>query len=235
VASPDDELLAEQRRYYDERASVYDELYFRRGRYAFDDDAATATWRRETEALERFVRHLDAGGGSVLELACGTGLWTRFLAQRATRLVAVDSSPRMLERNRRRVADGRVRYAQVDLFAWEQDERFDLVFAGFFLSHVPPGRWVSFWSKVARWIAPGGVLAFVDDSSGPDRPRSGDRVPDGPDFAHIRRLDERSFTIVKRFFLPEELERAFATAGFGAHVTATDEHFIFGTARAEPV
>ena len=136
----------------------------------------------------------------------------------------------MIERNREWVGDPAVRYVQADLFAWDQPERFDLIFAGFFLSHVPPARWNDFWRKVAGWLAPGGVLAFVDDVWGPDRPRSGDRVPDGPDHAHTRRLDDAQFTIVKRFFRPEELIGAFATVGLEAQVDATGEHFLFGTA-----
>lgn len=224
----DERLLAEQIRYYEERAPIYEQLYFLQGRYAVEDPAVAATWRRETAALEGFVEGLDASG-AVLELACGNGLWTRFLAPRASTLVAVDSSNRMIERNREWVGDPTVRYVQADLFTWDQPERFDLIFAGFFLSHVPPARWNDFWQKVARWLAPGGVLAFVDDVWGPDRPRSGDRVPDGPDHAHIRRLDDEEFTIVKRFFRPDELVGAFATAGFDAQVDATGEHFLFGT------
>jgi hypothetical protein len=55
-------------------------------------------------------------------------------------------------------------------------------------------------------------------------------VPDGPDHAHIRRLGEEEFTIVKRFFRPGELIGAFATVGLDAKVDATGEHFLFGTA-----
>jgi SAM-dependent methyltransferase len=234
MATGDDELIEEQRRYYDERAPIYDDLYFRRGVYAFDDEATAAVWQRETDTLERFVQDLQIDRSAVLELACGTGLWTRFLVQRARRVVAVDSSPRMLEENRRRVADDRVRYERVDLFAWEHGERFDLVFAGFFLSHVPPDRWVPFWSKVAGWVAPGGAIAFVDDAWGRDRPRSGDRDPDGPEHAHRRQLGEDRFTIVKRFFRPDELELAFATAGIAANVATTGEHFLFGAGTPRP-
>ena len=202
----DEHLLAEQIRYYEERAPIYEQLYFLQGRYAVEDPAVAATWRRETAALEGFVERLDASG-AVLELACGNGLWTRFLAPRAATLVAVDSSNRMIERNREWVGDAAVRYVQADLFAWDQPERFDLIFAGFFLSHVPPAGWNDFWQRVAGWLVPG-----------------------GPDHAHIRRLDDEEFTIVKRFFRPEELVRAFVTAGFDAEVDTTGEHFLFGTA-----
>jgi SAM-dependent methyltransferase len=228
---PDADLLSEQIRYYEARAPIYEQLYFRQGRYAVDDEAWTRNWERETGELERFVSALPAEG-AVLELACGNGLWTRFLAPRARALVAVDASPTMLERNRAWIEDDRVRYMRADLFGWDQDERFDLVFAGFFLSHVPPDRWSAFWTKVRGWLSPGGTLAFVDDCWGPDRPRSSDRVEGGPEHAHIRRLEDGAYTIVKRFFRPHELEASFGEVGLAAEVASTGDHFLFGTARA---
>ena len=149
TAEPDADalLVSEQIRYYEARAPIYEQLYFRQGSYAVDDETWTSNWERETGELERFVQALPAGG-SVLELACGNGLWTRFLAPRTSRMVAVDSSPTMLARNRAWIDDDRVRYVEADLFSWEQDERFGLLFAGFFVSHIPPDRWASFWSKV---------------------------------------------------------------------------------------
>ena len=121
---PHADLLSEQIRYYEARAPIYEQLYFRQGRYAVDNEAWTRNWEGETGELERFVASLPADG-SVLELACGNGLWTRFLAARAERIVAVDSSPTMLARNRAWIDDDRVRYVEADLFGWEQDERFD--------------------------------------------------------------------------------------------------------------
>ena len=57
-------------------------------------------------------------------------------------------------------------------------------------------------------------------------------MEDGPDHAHIRELDDESFTIVKRFFRPDELATAFAEVGFRAEVGSTGEHFLYGTARS---
>jgi SAM-dependent methyltransferase len=230
----DDELLAGQIRYYDARAPIYEQLYFLRGNHAVDDETFVRAWRRETATLERFVRDLDVEGSSVLEIACGNGLWTRFIAPRAEQLTAIDASPRMLERNRAWVGDPRVRYVQADLFSIDLRARFDLVFAGFFLSHIPPSRWSSFWSNVASWLRADGVVAFVDDVWGPGRPRSGDRVPSGPDHAHARRLEGERFTIVKRFFRPRDLVAAFEQAGFNADVKTAGDHFLYGTARRPP-
>jgi ubiquinone/menaquinone biosynthesis C-methylase UbiE len=85
-----------------------------------------------TEALEAF-----RPAGSVLELACGPGVWTGQLFRYATDVTAVDASPEMLDIAAARVGDERVRFVQADLFTWTPDRRYDVVFFGFWLSHVP--------------------------------------------------------------------------------------------------
>jgi SAM-dependent methyltransferase len=231
----DDALLAEQKRYYDERAPIYDQVYLRQGEHGSKDPAFLARWRAETEALESFVDELPGRDGAVLELACGTGLFTRLLARSAGRMACVDQSARMLELNRERVGDDSIRYLQADLFEIDgqdpfSEHRFDLIFMGFFLSHVPPSRWRDFWKRVSAWLAPEGVVGFVDDRAGPDRPLVVDATVEGPDHAHVRRLGEREFVIVKRFLTPDELRDELAAAGLEADIGSTDNHFLYGTA-----
>src|SRR5262245_25176768 len=83
--------------------------------------------------------------GAVLELACGSGVFTERLARHADTVTAVDASGAMLARNRSEVARPNVRYVQADLFDWRPDRTYDLVFFGFWLSHVPPARFDAFW------------------------------------------------------------------------------------------
>jgi trans-aconitate methyltransferase len=76
----------------------------------------------------------------VLELACGPAIWTDLLLRRATSLTAVDAAPEMLALAEARVGEGRVRFVQADLFSWRPERRYDTVFFGFWLSHVPRER-----------------------------------------------------------------------------------------------
>lgn len=227
----DDDLLAEQIRYYEDRAPSYEDLYFRRNAYDLGPEG-NAGWFAETAALEASLLALDLSG-DVLELGCGNGLWTRWIAPRARGLLAVDASPTMLARNRAWVADPDVDYVEADVFAWKPPEgrRFDVIAFGFFLSHVPPSRIEAFWGNLASWLAPGGVVWFADDRWAPDRPRSSHHVEGGPDHAHLRRLDDREYGIVKLFYRPEELVLQLAGLGWDAEVGGTGEHFLVGTAR----
>jgi hypothetical protein len=42
---------------------------------------------------------------------------------------------------------------------------FDTVFFGFFLSHVPPSRFETFWGVLEDLTAPGGRVLFVDEAA----------------------------------------------------------------------
>ena len=146
--SETDPRLAEQIRYYRDRADEYEDWWFRRGRYDHGADA-NARWFAEAalvrEDLERF-----RPVGSILELACGTGLWTAMLAAGATDVTAIDASPEVLEIARAKVRAANVEFVEADLFAWDPARRYDVCFFSFWLSHVPRDRWHEFWAKIGR-------------------------------------------------------------------------------------
>ena len=133
------QLLSQQVQYYRERAPEYDEWFLRQGRYD-QGPRHRAEWFREVALVEAALREA-ALQGEVLELACGTGLWTRHLAGCHSRIVAVDASPEAVAINRERVGSDSVQYVVADVFTWVPPAaRFDVVFFSFWLSHVPLGR-----------------------------------------------------------------------------------------------
>jgi SAM-dependent methyltransferase len=90
--------------------------------------------------------------GSVLELACGTGAWTRELLRHAASLTAIDASPEMLAIARARISDERVRFIQAEIFSCQPNRRYDVVAFSFWLSHVPLEHFERFWSLVAECL-----------------------------------------------------------------------------------
>ncbi len=93
----DRRILDEQIAYYRARAGEYDEWWFRQGRYDRGEEQRQA-WFAEVAQVEAALRQAGPAG-HVLELACGTGLWTRHLVDRAESLTAVDASPEVLRLN----------------------------------------------------------------------------------------------------------------------------------------
>jgi demethylmenaquinone methyltransferase/2-methoxy-6-polyprenyl-1,4-benzoquinol methylase len=163
--------------------------------------------------------------GSVLELACGPGVWTAQLLRYATDVTAVDASPEMLAAAAARVGRDRVRFVQADLFTWKPDRRYDVVFFGFWLFHVPPGHFESFWSLVADCLKPGGRVLFADDAY-----RTLDELIEGPSSEVIQRRipDGTAFRIVKVAHDPETLEGQLRELGWHFEVTPTAGPFYWG-------
>ena len=196
-------VLAEQRRYYRERAPEYDDWWFRRGRYALDAEAE-ARW-----------------------FAAGTGLWTQRLLRHADRVTAVDAAAEVLDLNRARTGAA-AEYVLADVFEWEPPRAFDVCFFGFWHSHVPSGRFASFWQLVGRALKPHGRVFLVDNARLGD---SGHLVAASGEVARRRLSDGREFDIVKRFWEPAELEREIAEVGWDVSVrTTTNGYFIFASA-----
>jgi SAM-dependent methyltransferase len=205
-----DRLLAEQAAYY--RALGAD--YLGQG---LDLPGAGELAR----ALEAF-----RPAGSVLELACGPGVWTGQLLRYATDVTAVDGSPEMLAAAAARAGGERVRFVQADLFDWVPDRRYDVVFFGFWLSHVPPERFESFWSLVADCLEEDGRVFFADDAY-----RTPDELVNGPSSSTIRRrLDDGTcYRLVKVPYQPADLEERLGRIGWDIKVTATSGPFYWGT------
>jgi trans-aconitate methyltransferase len=131
-------LLAEQIAYYRALAAEYED-------HALDLPGG-----------EELLSALDAfqPEGDVLEIACGPGFWTSRLLRHATTVTSLDAASEMLAIASARVDDERVRFIQADVFSWRPDRRYDVVFFGFWLSHVPAERFESFWSLIRDCVAP---------------------------------------------------------------------------------
>jgi SAM-dependent methyltransferase len=233
MANPDLEtLLRQQIAYYRARAGEYDEWFLRQGRYDRGPEL-NARWFAEVAEVRRALAEI-APAGRVLELACGTGLWTQTLAQTAERVTAVDSSPEALALNRERLRDPRVEYVAADLFAWRPLTTYDMVFFSFWLSHVPPDRFGAFWELVRSCLAPGGRVFFLDSLRDPTSTARDHHLPDAyaMDVTLTRRLnDGREFSIVKVFYQPAALEDALKAHGWEVCVRATERYFLYGAGR----
>jgi demethylmenaquinone methyltransferase/2-methoxy-6-polyprenyl-1,4-benzoquinol methylase len=228
-----DRLLQDQIDYYRARAGEYDEWWFRTGRYDRGPEF-NVSWRADVGEVERALADwLNVRRARrVLELACGTGLFTRLLAPKVGRVTAIDASPEVLAINRARVAARNVEYIDADLFEWRPQERYDAVFFSFWLSHVPDERFASFWETVRSALRPGGAAYLIDSAFDPTSTAKDHPVPGRDAGIVTRRLnDGREFRIVKLFYEPATLETKLAGVGFTSSIRQTTRYFIYGEAR----
>ncbi len=207
-----DETLAGQIAYYRDRAPEYDETSLG------DTDASS---RRFAEIVKRL-----GPTGEVLEIACGTGLWTQHLVGLATGLTALDSSPEMIELARARLGGRTATFVLADVFAWQPDRLYDTVFFGFWLSHVPPERFRVFWDLLERSLAPGGRVLFVDE--GTSRAANDPAAASSP-IVRRRLRDGTIHEIVKIFYDSGVLGRKLAGLGWSAEIEVTGEGLLVGT------
>ena len=222
-----DKLLASQRAYYRARASEYDAWFLRQGRYD-RGEAHRAQWFAEVEVLGKALADF-APRGDLLELACGTGWWTEHLAHYGDSLTAVDASPEVLGLNRARLPSAKIRYVQADLFNWTPERKYDTVFFSFWLSHVPPERFASFWATVKACLNPCGRVFLIDSSHTPAGTAKDQVLGSAGATTTTRRLDDgRTFDIVKVFYEPEQLEAKLTTLGWQSSIGKTAGFFVYG-------
>lgn len=208
MADRHDALLTSQLRYYDAGADEYQRKI------------------GDIAAKKLFVARLDAfaPAGDVLELACGTGQWTVELLRHADSVTVVDGSLRMLEHAAERTG-GQAHLIHADLFTWQPERRYDVVFFGFWLSHVPDERFDVFWSKVEAALRPGGRVLFFDDAD-----RTEEEQVEGPSSAIVeRRLEDGSrHRIVKVPWEPPALTARLTSIGWVVTVETVDGPFYAG-------
>jgi demethylmenaquinone methyltransferase/2-methoxy-6-polyprenyl-1,4-benzoquinol methylase len=214
-----DRLLAEQLSYYRARAGEYVQTAF----VELSEQEMELAARELQDAIDGF-----GPTGNVLELACGPGTWTPQLLRHATTLTALDGSPEMLALAQSKIGDAPVRFVQADIFAWRPDQGYDVVFFGFWLSHVPLERFESFWKLVRDCLKPAGRVLFVDDAF-----RVPEELMEGEQSAVIRRrlVDGTPFRAVKVPHTPQALQSRLADLGWEIEVNSATGPFYWGAGK----
>ena len=223
-----DDILQQQIAYYRARAGEYDEWFYRLNRY---DRGAEINqqWFDEVSVVQRKLQALGHVG-DVLELASGTGIWTQELAKMADHVIAIDASEEVLAINRAKLNAPNVIYQQADLFAWQPDKQYDLVFFSFWLSHVPPERLAPFLAMVNSALKPGGRVFLIDST--PDLVSSAKDSPkrDDEGIYQKRKLNDGNlYTIVKIYYEADDLRAKLSAAGLKADVQTTNHFFIYAS------
>lgn len=227
--SPDEALITDQIAYYRARAGEYDQGLRRLERYvSLGGSVAGRSGHEEGQEIAALVEALEGmcPFEAVLELACGTGWWTQWLARHARHVTGVDAAPEMIALNRERVNAPNVQYIAADVFSWRPDQKFDLVFFAFWLSHVPRDQFAAFWQLVGDSLAANGRVFFIDELDTERTRRLETRVDDD---AVLRELDDgRRFRAVKVFYQPSELEAKLQAIGWNVEVRAAGPRFYWG-------
>jgi ubiquinone/menaquinone biosynthesis C-methylase UbiE len=174
--------------YYAARAPEYDRIYEKPER-----QADIADLRERLPAL--------FSGKRVLEIACGTGFWTQFIAPQARAMVALDAAPQTMAIAAQRVAPDKVRFVTGDAYTLPTDlGAFDAAFAGLWFSHVPRARQREFLKGLGAVLAPGAVAVLLDNRYVPGSSTPITETDADGDSYQLRPLDDGStHRVLKNF------------------------------------
>lgn len=210
-----DEVLAAQIDYYRRRAGEYDAT-------AYGDVAAART------RIARLVDEMRPTG-SVLEIACGTGLWTQALAGLADMVTAIDAAPEAIQIASDRVRSANVSFAVADVFSWDPGTRFDVVFFSAWLSHVPMSRFEQFWRLLGGLLVEDGRVLFIDEHV--DEYEKEAYVAGQDEVVERRLCDGSTFRVIKNFVDPAGLELRLRRLGWDCAVRRDGRDWVCGEAR----
>lgn len=186
--------------YYSARAKAYENVY----------TEVDATRRSELNQIRNILSDLFAGH-TVLEVACGTGYWTRALAAKAAQVVAIDASTAMLEvAQSQLVASTTVTFYHADAYHLDAvPGTFSGGMANFWLSHVPKSRLHAFLTQFHRRLEPKATVMLADNVYIPGV--GGDLItkPADDNTYKRRQCDGRVYEVLKNYYTSEDLRALF--------------------------
>lgn len=189
-------------RYYSLRAPEYEAIYYR--------DIP----QKRKELADEAVRLADlVRDKSVLDLACGTGYWTRVVSDCAEMVVACDLSPEMISEARKKQYGRAVDFVRADLYRLPfAAMAFDIVTLGFWFSHEPRQNYGPFFNMVKPLVRRGGLVWMIDNNPPAEGPmyRSVGVDEHGNNYRQ-RYLDSgQEFAILKNYFNRDQLRDIFS-------------------------
>ncbi len=206
----------QMRSYYATRAPEYDSIYLKPERQA--DLRLIENWLPPLFAYSR-----------VLEVACGTGYWTQFIAPVAAQVVGIDASQQTMNIARGRVSESKATFLVGDAYSLSPDlGKFNAAFAGFWFSHVPIARRREFLSGLNALLNPGAKVVLLDNlyvvgSSSPIAATDND----GNTYQVRKLRDGTAHSVLKNFPSQAELESSLDGLGKSAKFTSWQYYWAF--------
>jgi len=180
--------------YYSERAKEYEQIYKKEER------------QEDLKKLEIILKDLFFAK-SVIEIACGTGYWTKVISETAKSIFAVDINDTVLEIAQSKKYKAPTTFENADILNLTKlKEKFDSGFGGFIWSHIPKQNLNVFLSGFISKISPGGLVVFVDNQfvKGSNTPI--DSKDEYGNTYQIRKLSNKNnYKVMKNFPVDREI------------------------------
>jgi ubiquinone/menaquinone biosynthesis C-methylase UbiE len=186
--------------YYSKRAKEYDSIYERN----------IPARLKEQDFIGNEIQSLFLNK-TVLEIACGTGFWTKYLIGISPHVVACDISPQMLEIAQHKITDSSFQFLIGDAYNPPKSMSYTGAMAHFWFSHVPKNRIASFLSSLHAVVEKNSPIMFVDNMY---RSELGGKLihKDGNKDTWKQRIshNQERFDIIKNYYTKKNLVRIFS-------------------------
>jgi demethylmenaquinone methyltransferase/2-methoxy-6-polyprenyl-1,4-benzoquinol methylase len=195
-------------KYYDRRAGEYEKIYEKPER------------QHELEWLRHRVPEL-LRNRTVLEVACGTGYWTQFIARAARKVHACDINESVLEIAREKpIPASRANFFKADAISLEGvPAGCNAAFAGFWWSHVKKAEIAKFVANLAAKVEPGSLVAILDNTFAEGSSTAiSRRDPEGNTYQIRHLANGQEFEVLKNFPTAQELTDAMRPFAAEAHL-----------------
>jgi demethylmenaquinone methyltransferase/2-methoxy-6-polyprenyl-1,4-benzoquinol methylase len=203
--------------YYARRASEYERVYQKAERQA---------------DLRRLAALLSSAfaGQDVLEVACGTGYWTQFIAKSARSIAATDINPEVLDIARRKdYGSCQVTFLESDTYSLANVEaHYTAGFHGFWWSHIPIQRIGEFLDCFHSALPEGALVIMIDNAyvEGSSTPIA--RRDEHGNTFQIRELQDGSkHEVLKNFPSSSELRTTLQPHADELQMTQLDYYWMF--------
>jgi len=163
-----------------------------------------------------------------LELACGTGNWTKSLSVAARSVLAIDLSASALMLATARVNQPNTTFRLSDIFSLSEiDGNFEAIFAAFWWSHIPKERISAFVGSLLEKASVGANIFFIDNTIRDQ----GNRVFSHTDDFGNTYIDRKipggpSFRLLKNYPHETELRRAFSVTNGRFQFIELDHYWL---------
>jgi ubiquinone/menaquinone biosynthesis C-methylase UbiE len=202
--------------YYSKRAAEYEQIYQKPER------------QHELEWLRGRVPEIYRRR-TVLEVACGTGYWTQFIARTAKKVHACDINESVLEIAREKpLPRDRVSFFKADAVSLEGvPAGCDAAFAGFWWSHVKKSDLARFVRNLAAHLEPGAVVGILDNQYAEGSSTAISRRDAEGNTYQMRKLaNGEQYEVLKNFPSAAELAEAVRPVAREAHLESLAYYWL---------
>lgn len=188
------------KKYYRDRAKEYESVYVRAIPIRLEEQAYIADYIGKS-LKDKYI----------LEIACGTGYWTKYLVKNAKKILATDINQEMLEIASDKIIDKSVQFIISDAYNPPSSAPlFTGALANFWFSHIPKKQVKKFLITLHSRLANNAVVIFIDNVYREDLGGSLVVKKNSLDTWKRRVVGNKKYDILKNYYSEEELKKIFA-------------------------